>query len=298
MQRGHTLAADDALPFRVHGGRAYAYPLPFLLRLRPESAALLGLGQRTAPSSSNRVRTLQRVGDSPASQQRYGRGRRSRARLPVADSCFGGARRRTHAQSVLLLACGERRAPRPRCARSSGLRSRLSIRLPAASRSAYRCLRDAGGSPSALIFRSADGVLRRCSGKWFSGVCPSRCCDGYSSLSASCSSWLLPCTRFAIPDSRISRCAPPRGYGAGQTARASSGASLFTACSAARARIRFWLCGMTRVDNSLVGHAWVEVDERPIVDASDPKRRYTVVARYSADGRRLMGREGAEMPRG
>jgi hypothetical protein len=51
MQRGHTLAADDALPFRVQGGRAYAYPLPFSLRLRPEGAALLGLSQRTAPAT-------------------------------------------------------------------------------------------------------------------------------------------------------------------------------------------------------------------------------------------------------
>ena len=51
MQRGHTLAADDAVPFRVQGGRACAYPLPFSLRLRPEGAALLGLDQRTAPAA-------------------------------------------------------------------------------------------------------------------------------------------------------------------------------------------------------------------------------------------------------
>jgi Transglutaminase-like superfamily len=54
-------------------------------------------------------------------------------------------------------------------------------------------------------------------------------------------------------------------------------------------------CGMARVDDSLVGHAWVEVDERALVDANDPNGRYTVVARYSADGRRLTGSEQAKL---
>jgi hypothetical protein len=41
MQRGHEPAADDALPFYTDDSRVMGHPLPFSLRLRPGSAALL-----------------------------------------------------------------------------------------------------------------------------------------------------------------------------------------------------------------------------------------------------------------
>lgn len=43
MQRGHRLVADDALGFTVAASGVTALPLPFRLRLRPQSALALGL---------------------------------------------------------------------------------------------------------------------------------------------------------------------------------------------------------------------------------------------------------------
>lgn len=40
--RGHTLWADDAVPFEISDGGPRALPLPFTLRLRPASAAFFG----------------------------------------------------------------------------------------------------------------------------------------------------------------------------------------------------------------------------------------------------------------
>lgn len=61
MQRGHEIVADDALPFAVDGDQAFAYPLPFAVRLRPSSAALLGIehaGAERPRSAPARLRAL------------------------------------------------------------------------------------------------------------------------------------------------------------------------------------------------------------------------------------------------
>jgi hypothetical protein len=61
MQRGHEIAADDALPFAVDGDRAFGFPLPFAVRLRPASAALLGIehvGAERPRSAPARLRAL------------------------------------------------------------------------------------------------------------------------------------------------------------------------------------------------------------------------------------------------
>ena len=48
------------------------------------------------------------------------------------------------------------------------------------------------------------------------------------------------------------------------------------------------VCGMARERDGLVGHAWVEVDQEPLIDSGAPRDRYTVVARYSAAGIRVV----------
>ena len=74
--------------FESRVAAAYAYPLPFSLRLRAESAALLGLDQRSAPvaaSASGRFNALvilaPRRSDTAAE-------RRSRGRLLVGDDAL------------------------------------------------------------------------------------------------------------------------------------------------------------------------------------------------------------------
>lgn len=49
-RRGWDLWADDAVAFRVDGDRAEAHPLPFRMRLRPESAAWFAAPEQTKGS--------------------------------------------------------------------------------------------------------------------------------------------------------------------------------------------------------------------------------------------------------
>ena len=61
MQRGHQLVADDALPFHADGARAVGHPLPFSLRLRAGSAAMLEIDERslpTAPAATSPLKAL------------------------------------------------------------------------------------------------------------------------------------------------------------------------------------------------------------------------------------------------
>jgi hypothetical protein len=48
------------------------------------------------------------------------------------------------------------------------------------------------------------------------------------------------------------------------------------------------VCGMGRAGDSLVGHAWVEVDGLPIVDRGDPNGSFAALVRYRANGERLV----------
>lgn len=61
MRRGRAIVADDALAFDVDDGEAVASTLPFLLRLRPDSAASLGLPAVAAEGQGGDVLPLEAI---------------------------------------------------------------------------------------------------------------------------------------------------------------------------------------------------------------------------------------------
>jgi hypothetical protein len=46
--------------------------------------------------------------------------------------------------------------------------------------------------------------------------------------------------------------------------------------------------GFMREGEGLIGHAWVEVEGRPLLELEDPTTRYVSIVRFGSDGRRVV----------
>jgi Transglutaminase-like superfamily len=116
----------------------------------------------------------------------------------------------------------------------------------------------------------------------------------------------LPALRRALNTERLVRLlAAPRAFPrdprreglvlavTGRLWRRSQGTCLERSLAAYRALGRIgasprFVLAATHDKGSIVGHAWVEVDGRAVLEATDPRTRYTPLVEFDAAGRRVL----------
>ena len=280
MARGHEVVADDALAFRVEGGEATALTLPFRLRLRSSSAEALGLPAIAAEGGGGGQATFSAIvilephDDEAAPNLEAVNAAEAVGALMPHAYCFAldEGKAELVAAYASLVADG----------------AGASAALSTAARAARR---DGGGSSLAMLAKSPARVRD-----------VSRRVPGRSSRGCSAGDSSLPVAKRIVSLERLAgwMAAPrqrPRDRAreqlavrvAGRLWRSSEGPCLERSLALFRELGRLGaapelVCGVERDGGEFEGHAWVEVDEQPLLEPAENLERYKRLLRFGRDG--------------